>query len=1373
MSRHLAANNKNKNKRLKQTVTSAKQKYHILRRAYCALQRAATPKLWGLGLFLVLFTLSPILYTRVGGDARVYAAPSNHLNFQARLLTGSGGIAPDGNYSVTFNLYNVSSGGATQWTETQASVPVRSGYLSVYLGSVTSFPGTVDWSQQQWLTMNVNGDGEMTPRLKLTAVPNAMHANEATALRNGSSLLTASNLAQLAPSDAQVINSVVAALRLNQTGNGLLAQLQGDGSDVFTIAKNGDVVSGGSATFSGGTLTVGSTSQIAGLVLHDGAGKTGTLKTAVLGANRTYTFPNIDGTVLLDTTLNGTFYSQDGNSFSGPATLGTNDDNALAFETNGTAKMTILSNGNVGIGTSGTPGALLSIGGTTGSLTIDSSGNIVTGGTYNGNTFTSSVLTFSAASTSAVRSAVNQALTLESQGSGNLNLTAGSGVAVLGAATLQTTGSLALDLSNGSDTTLNLQNSGAGLANMSVEGSLTAGSSRFNVNTDGDITAAFRTLDGASTTSSNSGLTPPSNSLALVSAASFDVGNYVKIDSANCVSGVNSCYSKITAKVGNTLTISPALTWASGAAVTEMHIPELGGTNLARSLTSRYGRGYFIDGIVTGNGSTYYSDGLISSEATTFNLLNDNVATLNIGGGATSINLGAASSTVTIAGSLATSGTNTVTAGGGLVVSSGGASITGNSSITSGTFASSGGFVSLNASSDFGTNINTGSSSGTVTIGGGSAPLVINSTNFDVSSAGALSGITSIGLSGAITGATATNTINGLVINAGSLSSVGNITGAGALNLSSGNGTNLTLTAGSGIALLGATTVRTADSLAFDLQKETDTILNIQNSGAGLANVSIDGGLSASSGAVSGGFTLGTSSSLDGSLIFKSSGGSGTITINAPSANPSTYVLTLPSAQGGSNTTLVNNGSGGLTWGAIGCSTCLAQVPATSVQNTIAPTAAGVVGLTVKGTTGTAANVLEIFDSTATPARQAYFDASGSLNVSKLIQPGTTNTVDLGISSMAFRTGYFATSLLTASVDTISAGTLSVGTANATAISIGKAGVATNVLGTTTFEAATTVGNGTGNDYLGFSAESTNPSCSAGNYRIWANSADGKLKKCENGAITDIGTAAGGGTGTLQDGYDNSASPATITTSSAAKGILFRSGVLVDSTSLFSLQNSLGVALFVADTTNMAIKIGGGNVSPDGSPTLLILDYKNSADDPTGTNGAMYYNSSSNRMRCYEAGAWSDCVTHRNAVNLAADVINTSALANTIADVTGLSWPVIANTTYKFECTIWYTAAATGTGSRWAINGPATTALMYQSEYSLTTTTSTRNAMVAAYDSPAASNATSATTGSNMATLNGIIRPSANGTVTVRFASEVALSAITAKAGSTCDWWVN
>ncbi len=138
------------------------------------------------------------------------------------------------------------------------------------------------------------------------------------------------------------------------------------------------------------------------------------------------------------------------------------------------------------------------------------------------------------------------------------------------------------------------------------------------------------------------------------------------------------------------------------------------------------------------------------------------------------------------------------------------------------------------------------------------------------------------------------------------------------------------------------------------------------------------------------------------------------------------------------------------------------------------------------------------------------------------------------------------------------------------------------------------------------------------------------------------------------------------------------------------------------------------------------------------------------------------------AVVLASDVTNNNAVANTIQDVTGLSASFLAGKTYYFKFVIWYTAAATTTGSRWAVNASAGTAanLSLVSEYSLTTTTTTRNALIQAFDSPAASNATSASIGNNMAILEGYFRPTADCTFIARFASEVAASAIVAKAGS-------
>ncbi len=137
-------------------------------------------------------------------------------------------------------------------------------------------------------------------------------------------------------------------------------------------------------------------------------------------------------------------------------------------------------------------------------------------------------------------------------------------------------------------------------------------------------------------------------------------------------------------------------------------------------------------------------------------------------------------------------------------------------------------------------------------------------------------------------------------------------------------------------------------------------------------------------------------------------------------------------------------------------------------------------------------------------------------------------------------------------------------------------------------------------------------------------------------------------------------------------------------------------------------------------------------------------------------------------VVLGSDVINNNGTANTIQDVTGLSASFLANKMYYFKFVIYYQSAATTTGSRWGVNANAGTAanLSLRSEYSLTATTTTVNTLIQAFDSPAASNASSAATTNNMCIMEGYFIPTADCTFIARFASEVLSSAITAKAGS-------
>jgi len=133
---------------------------------------------------------------------------------------------------------------------------------------------------------------------------------------------------------------------------------------------------------------------------------------------------------------------------------------------------------------------------------------------------------------------------------------------------------------------------------------------------------------------------------------------------------------------------------------------------------------------------------------------------------------------------------------------------------------------------------------------------------------------------------------------------------------------------------------------------------------------------------------------------------------------------------------------------------------------------------------------------------------------------------------------------------------------------------------------------------------------------------------------------------------------------------------------------------------------------------------------------------------------------------LTTDVTNNNASANTMQDITGLSFPVTSGKTYWFRFVILFTSAASANGNRFSINGPATSFLAYQSLQILSTSSAGLNISgMTSYDLPATSSASSPIVGGSP-WLEGIATFSASGTLIGRFASELANTAIVAKAGS-------
>lgn len=135
-----------------------------------------------------------------------------------------------------------------------------------------------------------------------------------------------------------------------------------------------------------------------------------------------------------------------------------------------------------------------------------------------------------------------------------------------------------------------------------------------------------------------------------------------------------------------------------------------------------------------------------------------------------------------------------------------------------------------------------------------------------------------------------------------------------------------------------------------------------------------------------------------------------------------------------------------------------------------------------------------------------------------------------------------------------------------------------------------------------------------------------------------------------------------------------------------------------------------------------------------------------------------------NGIQVTVLPANVTNATTNYADVTGLSFPVTATKIYWFKFMINYASAASTTGSRWSINGPAGgSVIRYRSFWTLDESTTTApNEGMASYNSPALASVSSIGGNGNYAFIEGVFVAGASGNVIARFASEVSSSGITA-----------
>jgi len=137
-------------------------------------------------------------------SAKAASGINKQISFQGKVVAKADGTnVTDGNYTFTFRIYSSSTGStgspcasACIWEETK-TLTVTSGIFQTNLGDTTALPGAVDFnSDSLYLSVKFNGDTEMSPRIRLAAVPYAFNADKLGGL-------SASQYAQLSPGSQQ------------------------------------------------------------------------------------------------------------------------------------------------------------------------------------------------------------------------------------------------------------------------------------------------------------------------------------------------------------------------------------------------------------------------------------------------------------------------------------------------------------------------------------------------------------------------------------------------------------------------------------------------------------------------------------------------------------------------------------------------------------------------------------------------------------------------------------------------------------------------------------------------------------------------------------------------------------------------------------------------------------------------------------------------------------------------------------------------------------------------------------------------------------------------------------------------------------------
>ena len=263
-------------------------------------------------VFVFVFIVGSIFLSGVD-KASAATGINRQINFQGKVVNKTVGTnVTNGSYTFTFSIYTLASGGTAVWTETK-SLTVTDGIFQTNLGDTTSLPGSVDFNTDNiYLGINFNSDGEMSPRVRFTATPYAMNAEKVGGLTvtnttgtltvpSGKTISFGGAFSTSGANDVTLTTSGVTTLTLPTTGtlvtlagtetltnktigstgvtfSGAATDVTtGTNEDLTVVANGTGIISLNDAVTISGTTTLSTLTSAAGVALSINSGTTGAI----------------------------------------------------------------------------------------------------------------------------------------------------------------------------------------------------------------------------------------------------------------------------------------------------------------------------------------------------------------------------------------------------------------------------------------------------------------------------------------------------------------------------------------------------------------------------------------------------------------------------------------------------------------------------------------------------------------------------------------------------------------------------------------------------------------------------------------------------------------------------------------------------------------------------------------------------------------------------------------------------------------------------------------------------------------------------------------------------------------------------------------